>query len=156
MISPLTVEYLLLSSTSSSQSRMYLIILLSVSLWRLFGSCYLFAVETPQGSIQLIRDCCSVNSPLTSSGWAWLLFKRDSFVLSLSSNRRATDSPGGGLMALLYAPHHTRWSFQSWQSLAAVFMPSEAEEKRENKTVGMVLKKRCTVLSCSTLGKWGW
>lgn len=39
-----------LSSTSSSQSRMYLIILLSVTLWRLFGGCYLFAVETPQGS----------------------------------------------------------------------------------------------------------
>lgn len=107
MISPLTVEYPPSSCTSSSQSRMYLIILLSVTLWRLFGGCYLFAVETPQGSIQLIRDCCSVNSPLTSSGWAWLLFKRDSFVLALSSNLCVTDSPGGGFngSTVRSAPH---------------------------------------------------
>lgn len=105
-----------LSSTSSSQSRMYLIILLSVTLWRLFGGCYLFAVETPRGSMQPIRDCCSVNRPLTSSGWAWLLFKRSAFVLALSSNSRVTDSPGGGLMALLYAPHRAGWSLQSCHS----------------------------------------
>lgn len=91
MISPQTVEYLLLSHASSSQSRMYLIILLSLSLWRPFGSCYLFAVETPRGSTQLIRDCCSVNSPLTSSGWAGLPFKR-----ALSSKLLVTDSRGGG------------------------------------------------------------
>lgn len=130
MISPLTVDYPLLSSTSSSQSRMYLIILLSVSLWRLFGGCYLFAVETPQGSVQLIRDCCSVNSPLTSSGSAWLLFKRDFFfVLALSSNRGVTDSPGGGLMALLYAPHHTRWSLRSCQRGSCL------QKHRENRRV---------------------
>lgn len=64
-------------------------------IWRLFGACYLFAVETPRGSMQRIRDCCSVNSPLTSSGWAWLLFKRVSFVLALNSNLCMTDSPGG-------------------------------------------------------------
>lgn len=95
---------------------MYLIILLSVTLWRLFGGCYLFAVETPRGSMQPIRDCCSVNSLLTSSGWAWLLLKRVSFVLALSANLRVTDSPGGGLMALLYVPHHTGWSLRRCQS----------------------------------------
>lgn len=96
---------------------MYLIILLSVTLWRLFGGCYLFAVETPRGSIQPIRDCCSVNSPLTSSGWAWLLFKWVSFVLARSSNLRVTNSPGGGLMALLYTPHRAGWSLRSRLSL---------------------------------------
>lgn len=104
-----------LSSTSSSQSRMYLIILLSVTLWRLFGGCYLFAVETPQGSVQPIRDCCSVNNPLTFSGWAWLLFKWVSFVLAWSSSLRLTDSPGESLMALLYALHHAGWSHWSCQ-----------------------------------------
>lgn len=73
---------------------MYLIMLPSVTLWRLFGGGYLFAVEAPRGSIRPIRDCCSVNSPLTSSGWARLHFKWVSFVLALSSNRRVTDSPG--------------------------------------------------------------
>lgn len=34
------------------------------------------------GSVRPIRDCCSVNSPLTSSGWLWLRFSRVSFVLS--------------------------------------------------------------------------
>lgn len=122
---------------------MYLIILLSVTLWRLFGGCYLFAVETPQGSIQQIRDCCSVNSPLTSSGWAWLLFQWVSFVLAWSSNLRVTVSPWGGLMALPYAPQHTGWSLWSCQSLKGVSMPSEAEGKRENKMLGTKLEKRC-------------
>lgn len=109
---------------------MYLIILLSVTLWRLFGGCYLFAVETPRGSVQPIRDCCSVNSPLTSSGWAWLLFKWVSFVLALSSNLRVTDSPGeGGLMPLLYAPHYAGWSLRSCRSQVGVHMPPEAEGK---------------------------
>lgn len=38
-----------LSSTSSSRSTMYLIMLLSVTLRCLFGGCYLLAVETPRG-----------------------------------------------------------------------------------------------------------
>lgn len=121
---------------------MYLIILLSVTLWCLFGVCYLFAVETPRGSIQPIRDCCSVNSPLTSSGWAWLLFKWVSFVLALSANLPVTDSPGGGLMALLYVSHSAGWSLRSCQSLRWVSMPSEAEGTRENEMVGTMLQKR--------------
>lgn len=96
---------------------MYLIILLSVTLWLLFGSCYLFAVETPRGSMQPIRDCCSVNSPLTSADWAWLLFKWVSFVLAPSWNLCVTDSPGGGLMALLYVAHYAGWSLRMCQSL---------------------------------------
>lgn len=74
--------------------------LLSVTLWCLFGGCYLFALETPRGSAQLIRDCCSVNSPLTSSGWA-------SFVLAPSSNVCVTDSPVGAFngITVCCAPH---------------------------------------------------
>lgn len=104
-----------LSSTSSSQSTMYLIMLLSVTLRCLFGGCYLFAVETPRGGIQPIRDCCSVNSPLTSSGWVWLLFKWVSFVLAPELKLPCDRSPPGEevLMALLYTAHHAWWSLCS-------------------------------------------
>lgn len=122
---------------------MYLIILLSVTLWRLFGGCYLFAVETPRGSIQQIRDCCSVNSPLTSSGWVWLHFKWVSFVLAQSSNLRVTDSPGGGLMALLYAPHHAGWSLRSCRSLGWGVGWGVLHKRRER---GKIRRRRKDVL----------
>lgn len=112
---------------------MYLIILLSVTLWRPFGGCYLFAVETPRGSIQPIRDCCSVNSPLTSSGWAWLLFKSVSFVVARSSNLRVTDSPGWGLMALLYAPHHAGWSLRRCLSLKGGGCPCLQKQRKRGR-----------------------
>lgn len=68
-------------------------------------------MEAPWGSVQPIRDCCSVNSPLTSSGWARLLFKWVSFVSAPKLKpRHDRFSLGGGLMALLYAPHHAGWS----------------------------------------------
>ncbi|CAB1454479.1 unnamed protein product [Pleuronectes platessa] len=67
--------------------RMYLIILPSVTLRRLFGGRYLFV---PSDFLRLGSDPFSYGSPL---------------YRPLSSNLRVTDSPGGGLMALLYAPH---------------------------------------------------
>lgn len=117
-----------LSSTSSTQSEMYLIILLSVTLWRLFGGCYLFAVETPLGSVQPIRHCCSVNSPMTSSGWAWLLFKWVSFVFGgpLSSNLPVTDSQGGCFNGITV--HSTPCGVVT-QGLTEVPMLSETENK---------------------------
>jgi len=160
--------YPLWSSTSSSQSTMYLIILLSVTLWCLFGGCYLFAVETPQGSIQPIRDCCSVNSPLTSSGWAWLLFKWVSFVLALSSNHRVTDSPGKGLMALLHTPRCTWWSLWSISSQRGVSVTSKERRKRRWRTDAVLslaqifgkLWRRfydpSMPLKCTRNGLWEW
>lgn len=148
-----------LSSTSSSQSRMYLIILLSVTLWRLFGGCYLFAVETPQGSVQPIRDCCSVNNPLTSSGWAWLLFKWVSFVLAWSSSLRLTDSPGESLMALLYALHHagwSHWSCQGQRGLVVVVGGDCLWLQKSKEWVRINSWKRCTAVACSNIRKWGW
>lgn len=141
-----------LSSTSFSWSRMYLIILLSVTLWCLFGGCYLFVVETPLGSIQPIRDCCSVNSPLTSSGWAWLLFKWVSFVLALSSNLRVTDSQGGRFNAI---------AVRSAPRRVVTPEPSEPEggcrasRSRGNKTLGRCLRKDA-LLSRAERSKWAW
>lgn len=136
---------------------MYLIILLSVTLWRLFGGCYLFVVETPRGSMQPIRDCCSVNSPLTSPGWAWLLFKWASFCIGpeLKPPRDWFPRERFNGITVRSAPRRvvTLWSCWSCWGGGGVGLsvPSEAEGGRERKTVPG--KKRWTVVSCVTFRK---
>ncbi|TNN88438.1 hypothetical protein EYF80_001220 [Liparis tanakae] len=61
-------------------------------------------------------------------------FQMGLFVLALSANRRVTDSPGEGLMALLYAAHRAGWSLRSCRAQRGVCVPSETEGKRANKT----------------------
>lgn len=108
---------------------MHLIMLLSVTLCSPFGSCYLFAVETPRGKQRADKRLlfCKQPSDLLELGLA--PSQLVSFVLAPSANLRVTDSPEGGLMALLYALQCAGWSLSGCQSLREGVRWEEEEEE---------------------------
>lgn len=99
-----------------------------------------------RGSIQPIRDCCSVNSPLTSSGWAWLLFKWVSFVSAPKLIPPRDRFPRGRFNGITVrsAPRGVVTPELSEAERGVRAFRSRREGGRENKTM---LQKRCPVVS---------
>lgn len=80
---------------------MSLIVLPAATLRLPSGGCYLLAVDAPLGGTEPIRDCCSVNSPLTSAGSALPPLQTGLFCVGLEL--RPPRWWGGALMSLLHA-----------------------------------------------------